>query len=198
MDHQQPYQNLQGFQYYQPHAYGQAPYNNGTVSGHLPQHGSHVEEQHQQQWHHSKRPRDSPTFSDGDGTIQHSFKRLKVADECSSTTDSIYSTITNYSSFDSRFDANAGQIQRENNHLIGFESQAPGQQSSEPTVASYQPMNSLLGNLHMLRKQREAQPSAQHPAIDHRPPPWDHAAVRPTNPGRGKKQVSLRVSSKLY
>ena len=195
------------------------------------------------------------------GMMQSSFKRLKVMDDCSSNADSLYSTITNYSSMaepPSRSDDSIlmatqhtaeyyqhqylyrgalpshrhssfnhlwqQQEQQQEQHVewCREQEQSAGQESSsEPSTSTgYQSMNALLGDLHLLRCQREAgdQPAAQHPAAA--PPtslenhhhdycsttgtlPQQHSVRRPVSSTKGgisslhKKPVSLRTSSKL-
>lgn len=233
MDHQQQHSNIQQRNYQHQGGYGGESHEQ-TTSHHPPQHYHYSNAL--PVWNssagHGKRARDSPTFSDGDTGMQSSFKRLKVMDDCSSTTDSLYSTMTNYSSIEpSRFDAMAPQLKDEyqygaaasyhhhsNNHFqqpkpcqrqvtaessMHREQQSAGQKSCEPSSAGYQTMNSMLGDLHLVRLQRAggAQPTAQHPApsMDHVPQQQSYEYGHPASRGTShKKQVSLRTSSKLY
>jgi hypothetical protein len=221
MDH-----HPQHFQQPQPRHHGGygGESNEQSISRHSPQHYQHLSTV--PSWNgnvgYGKRGRESPTFSDSG--MQCSFKRLKVMDECSSTADSLYSTTTNYSSFEpSRFDAMAPQLKEEHGVLASHNlsshlhhpepcqrqvteesmhrEQSAGEQSCEPSLG-YQSMNSMLHNLHIIRRQRTegAQPAAQHPApstgMDHVP---SHSLGHPVSRGSPhKKQVSLRCSSKLY
>lgn len=188
---------------------------------HFPQHYQHPSGRPQWNSASGKRQRgDSPTPSDGDPAWQASFKRLKVVDDSSSTTDSLYSTITNYSSTDySRFDGMAPHLKDELSGALGQPSlhgschrqvttdyssvqQSAGERSCEPSTGYYS-MNSVLGNLHLMRLQRAGvgQPAAQHPAPamdpQHQSSIMGHATMeRGTIPH--KKPVSLRTRSKLY
>lgn len=167
-----------------------------------------------------KRHRDSPT-SDTDGSWQSSFKRLRMMDDTSDT----FSTMTNPSSLrSSPVYENSIERDDENLHASQFTpvpaylappiqrqvtldkgEQQAGQKSMGPD-SSYQSMNSLLGNLHAMRRQRASQSTGQPPSqlATHQqlsmeasmPSYYNHNSTRPRP--SGKKKTSLRVSSNLY
>jgi hypothetical protein len=174
-------------------------------SHHMPQNYSYYQsEQHQTaglSFHHGKRARDPPSVSEGDTGMQDCFKRLKVVDEAGGTnTGPLYSALNSISSIDI---ANTPVLREEYPLPSPPPAQTPGQQSCEPSTAEYQSMNSMLGNLHLLRQHRVAQPPAQPSSTgtDYyysahqtpRPPPRNN----PPTPLK-KKPVSLRISSKLF
>lgn len=175
-----------------------------------------------------KRQRGSP-MQDIEPSMNSSSKRIKMIDESASDS---YSTMTNFSSAKSSplYDASSiaplheeycSSISHGNiitgipNHMRAHiphqitakvaavqEHQSAGQGSSEPPPG-YQSMNSLLGNLHQLRRQRASnlipQRTAQLPMqqVQSTRMPQSCESQNPTRRGH-KKKVALRVSSNLF
>lgn len=172
-----------------------------------------------------KRERDSPVSDTTDGSWQSSFKRLKMMDDGASET---YSTATNPSSHKSSPSYNHWVVPEERpsrapamstTHLaptiqrqVTVDSPEPPKAVGPPvpTESNYQSMNSLLGNLHRMRRQRgpssttqsQSQPQSQSTlhtptqAIPHTSYPQPPFAARPRPVGA--KKTSLRISSNLY
>jgi len=163
-----------------------------------------------------KRPRDSPspTSLDTDSSWNQSFKRLKVVDDgetvCSQPTSSSYAAVAPQNHYlppnDRRLPPPSNTHYQQNHYQ-----QTAGQRSSEdPSPAAtqacsdYHNMNSLLGNLHLMRRRQRAgetvAPQQERPLITtqsiqhvkhHNSAPSSHCSSR-------KKVVQLRVDSKLY
>ena len=182
--------------------------------------------------HQGKRPRESTMLlSEGDSRgMQHSFKRLRVMDEAThsdtSATDFLYSTMMDH--------AHTPLLRDEYAVPSSQPAQSAGQQSCEPSssssssLAGYQSMNSMLGNLHLMRRQRVVQPPAEPSATDmdhfrggyhengavHQPPGSqqasssssqtfplrqdDYLVPSSSSSSTRKKSTSLRISSKLF
>jgi hypothetical protein len=167
-----------------------------TVASHVPQHVLQTASY--------KRPRESPT-SETDGSWHSSFKRLKVVDE------------SDLASFPSGYPPLQEEYAPQNIHELQHPPKYPskglqqttGQRSSEvpspvPPCAEYQNMNSLLGNLHLMRRRQGAGDEVTYP-----PPVQNHPQLQqqlqhhqyPSSLQRQrskKKVASLRLSSNLY
>jgi hypothetical protein len=163
---------------------------------------SHVSQQQTSTW---KRPRD-PSTSDQDGSWNASFKRLKVVDDRD----------TGFPQTKSLMEAPQNAPPQSSHDYPSYKSnhprqQAAGQGSSEApsavrtaTCADYHGMNSLLGNLHLMRRQRtgETLTPQQQPQLSNPPQMQQQQQLQnhpsPRRHATRKNVVHLHVDSKLY
>jgi hypothetical protein len=177
----------------QQHSGFPVPHRTGTLV-------SHVSEQQTSTW---KRPRD-PSTSDQDGSWNASFKRLKVDDDRD----------TSFPQPKRLMEAPQNAPPQSSHDYPSYKSnhprqQAAGQGSSEApsavrtaTCADYHGMNSLLGNLHLMRRQRTGETlTPQQPQLSNNPPQMQQQLPNPPSPRRHatrKNVVQLHVESNLY
>ena len=135
----------------------------------------------------------------------HSFKRMKVMDDTSGTSMPV---ATHSPLHDDSFHSGGMTPQLQEEHYGSYQhhhqQQSTGQKSGEPQAPGYQPVNSMLGELHRMRLQRASgsqhpqQPPQEQQRIPQQPQLTTHQPLRSPDFMQHKKPVSLRTSSKLY